>query len=419
MGAIPISRRCRCMASCSRSRTLRTKDMRSTAGGDARYDIDFPAAIRARRAAPHQGGDHLRQGRQHGIQRAGGRSRRPPRTRQDPAVRAGLPAQHLGRQPRESLRHHPLRFARLELGVGRVGQRQSGDGQPRRGDAGVVSRTGQPQCGGTHPSAQVDAGFQRGRHRRGYLLRPYRHPLPHDRGLRQGPRSLEGPGRGLLRPAGPVHDRAALVGAEHAVREPREDAGGTERARGHAHRHRARVHGVPGGPKAEEPIVAAAAREIKAVLGGRLGTTLVESSDPLWRGSRHRGHDDEFRRALARLVPLIMPDLLFRLGRTGSRCSRSLRRRSCRPSSCPGRSPVRHHAADRLRVELAEGRITPPSNLDIATIQEQELAMAFRFHLPIPDPPGRGLEGEGIRRRSSTCHAQCAIQVLGQDQRAA
>src|SRR3712207_5592610 len=33
-------------------------------------------------------------------------------------------------------------------------------------------------------------------------------------------------------------------------------------------------------------------------------------------------------------------------------------------------------------VELAEGRIAPPQSLDIATIQQQELAMAFRFHIP-------------------------------------
>jgi len=32
-------------------------------------------------------------------------------------------------------------------------------------------------------------------------------------------------------------------------------------------------------------------------------------------------------------------------------------------------------------VELAEGRVEPPSNLDMATIQDQALAMAFRFHL--------------------------------------
>jgi amidase len=35
--------------------------------------------------------------------------------------------------------------------------------------------------------------------------------------------------------------------------------------------------------KTEEPIVRAAAQEIKSVLGARLGATLVESSDPLWR----------------------------------------------------------------------------------------------------------------------------------------
>ena len=33
------------------------------------------------------------------------------------------------------------------------------------------------------------------------------------------------------------------------------------------------------------------------------------------------------------------------------------------------------------RIEMAEGRIAPPVNLDIATIQEQELAMSFRFHV--------------------------------------
>src|SRR5712691_5744896 len=74
----------------------------------------------------------------------------------------------------------------------------------------------------------------------------------------------------------------------------------------------------PHGSKAEEPIVTAAAKEIKAILGDRLGATLVESSHPLWK----RDHDVEamttdFVRALARLVPLIMPDLLFRLGRDG------------------------------------------------------------------------------------------------------
>ena len=38
----------------------------------------------------------------------------------------------------------------------------------------------------------------------------------------------------------------------------------------------------PVGSKTEEPIVNAATKEIKAVLGGQLGATLVESTDPLW-----------------------------------------------------------------------------------------------------------------------------------------
>src|SRR5882724_11752255 len=74
----------------------------------------------------------------------------------------------------------------------------------------------------------------------------------------------------------------------------------------------------PPGSKAEEPIVTAAAREIETILGGRLGATLVESSDPLWkRDPEIETMTPDFRRALARLAPLIMPDLLFRLGRDG------------------------------------------------------------------------------------------------------
>ena len=150
------------------------------------------ARSRAGRAAPQQGRDHLRQGGQHRIQRASGEPRRPPRARQGAAVDPGLPAQHLGRQPGESLRHDALGLARLELRLGRVGQRQSRHGEPRRGDARVLPRPGQPQRGGAHPSAQVDARVQRRRHRRRHLLRPQRHPVPHDRRLRQGPRRAEG-----------------------------------------------------------------------------------------------------------------------------------------------------------------------------------------------------------------------------------
>src|SRR5262249_38281096 len=71
----------------------------------------------------------------------------------------------------------------------------------------------------------------------------------------------------------------------------------------------------PTGSLTEGPIVTAAAGEIKSVLGGTLGATLVESTDPLWaRDPDLEVMKTDFRRALARLVPVFMPDLLFRLG---------------------------------------------------------------------------------------------------------
>src|SRR5581483_8405232 len=68
------------------------------------------------------------------------------------------------------------------------------------------------------------------------------------------------------------------------------------------------------GYKSDEPITAAAAKEIKEVLGGKLGATLVESSDPLWPPDPDiEPMKVDYRTALARLVPMFMPDILYRL----------------------------------------------------------------------------------------------------------
>jgi Asp-tRNA(Asn)/Glu-tRNA(Gln) amidotransferase A subunit family amidase len=139
----------------------------------------------------------------------------------------------------------------------------------------------------------------------------------------------------------------------------------------------------PPGSKTEEPIVAAAAKEIKTVLGGHLGVTLIESTDPLWQ----RDPDVEvmkvdFRRALAQLVPVFMPDLLFRIGRDGQPVFKEFAAAIVPTEFQPGKvfgtgtmQPIDYCVA------LAEGRIAPPKNLDLATVQYQELAMAFRFHI--------------------------------------
>ena len=84
-----------------------TKDMRSTGGGDARYDIDFPARDHTLVAQlRQQGRHHLRQGEHDRIQRraAGdpGGTHLPDKVLR---VDARLPAQHVGRQPVQRLRH--------------------------------------------------------------------------------------------------------------------------------------------------------------------------------------------------------------------------------------------------------------------------------------------------------------------------
>ena len=140
----------------------------------------------------------------------------------------------------------------------------------------------------------------------------------------------------------------------------------------------------PPGSKAEEPIVTAAAAEIKTILAVKLGATLVESTDPLWvRDPDLEVMGTDFRRALARLVPVFMPDLLFRLGKDGlpvfKEFAQAIQPTEFVPGKVFGSGSMR--PIDYL-VELAEGRIPAPANLDIATIQDQELAMSFRFHIP-------------------------------------
>jgi len=137
------------------------------------------------------------------------------------------------------------------------------------------------------------------------------------------------------------------------------------------------------GEKATVPICTAAAAEIKAVLGEKLGATLVESADPLWERDRDlKAMNPDFRRALARLVPVFTPDLLFRFRPDGQPLFEEFAA-AIRPTEfAPGKvfgsgtmTPIDYCVA------LAEGGVAPPANLDIATIQEQELAMMFGFHV--------------------------------------
>jgi hypothetical protein len=78
-----------------------------------------------------------------------------------------------------------------------------------------------------------------------------------------------------------------------------------------------------------------------------------------------------------------MPDLLFRLRPDGTPLFPEVAEAIVPTAFMPGKvfgsgtmQPIDYCLA------LSEGTIAPPRNLDIAAIQQQELAMAFRFHIP-------------------------------------
>ena len=136
----------------------------------------------------------------------------------------------------------------------------------------------------------------------------------------------------------------------------------------------------------EVPITTAAAKEIKTVLGGKLGAALVESSDPLWTPDPDiEQMTIDYRVALARLVPVLMPDILFRLDDAGQPLFKEFAA-AIEPTEF---QPGKEFGSGTMKpmdymVELAEGRIKPPSNLDLATVQHQAQQTAFRFHINHP-----------------------------------
>ena len=136
------------------------------------------------------------------------------------------------------------------------------------------------------------------------------------------------------------------------------------------------------GIKATEPIIMAAAKEIKAVLGDRLGATLVESSEPLFPDDPAiENMKTDFTRALARLIPVFMPDILFRVNNAGKPVFPDVAATVKPTEFVPGKTfGTGKMAPIDYLVALAEGTVPAPSNLNIRTVQQQEESMAFRFH---------------------------------------
>jgi amidase len=362
-----------------------TKDMRTTAGGDARYDIDFPAR------------DHVL------VEQL--------RAKGAIIFAKAVNTEYNGRAGNPGGRHNPVKVLPSTLGY----QRSTWGGNPANPyDTTRAASLGSSSGSGVSVSANLVMASL-GEETRASCRGPANHNavalvLPHKSMLgfnggaigadiycdRSGILcrtiadcakvldALKDPAHGYYDPRDPYTTvpRSSILGTSYASHARSAGAHGALRGVRIGIVRESMVHAR--GSKTEEPIVSAAAREIETMLGGCLGATLVESSDPSWtRDAGVEAMTTDFRRALAQLVPILMPDLLFRLGRDGKPLFKELAEAIVPTEFAPGKvfgtgamQPIDYCVA------LAEGRIALPVNLDIATIQEQELAMAFRFHVP-------------------------------------
>ena len=362
-----------------------TKDMRTTAGGDARYDIDFPAR------------DHIL------VEQL--------RNKGAIIFAKAVNTEYNGRAGNPGGRHKPERVLPSTLGY----QRSTWAGNPANPyDTARAASLGSSSGSGVSVSANLVMASL-GEETRASCRGPANHNavaliLPHKSllGFNGGAigadiycdrsgilcrtiadcakvlDALKDPVTGYYDPRDPFTTvpRASVLSAPYARHTTMSgEPGGLEGIRLGIIRE-SMVY--PTGSKTEVPIVTAAAQEIKTILGGRLGATLVESTDPLWQPDPDlETMQTDFRRALARLVPLFMPELLFRLGPDGQPVFKEFAAAIVPTEFMPGTffGTGTMQSIDYC-IALAEERLVPPANLDLATIQEQELAMTFRFHLP-------------------------------------
>jgi Asp-tRNA(Asn)/Glu-tRNA(Gln) amidotransferase A subunit family amidase len=360
-----------------------TKDMRSTGGGDAAYDIDFPAR------------DHLlvEQLRKKGAI----------------ILAKAVNTEYNGRAGDPGGRHAPKKVLPSVLGY----QRSTWAGNPSN----VYDTTRAASLGSSSGSAvSVSANLvmcSLGEETRASCRGPSNHNsvaliLPHKAMLGFDGGAI---GADIYCDRTGIHARTiadcakvldALKDPADGYYDPRDPYTTVPRSsvlsEGYA-RH-ANASGAPGtlngmrigivresmlnpGVKAAEPITNAAAHEIRVILGDTLEATLVESSDPLWKPDREiEQMKVDFRRALARLVPVFMPDILFRLTSDGKPLFAEFAAAIVPTEFEPGKvfgsgtmQPIDYCVA------LADGLIQPPSNLDVSTVQQQELAPTFRYHI--------------------------------------
>ncbi|MCC6533430.1 MAG: amidase [Burkholderiales bacterium] len=357
-----------------------TKDMRTTGGGDAAYDIDFPAR-------DHALVDQLR--------------------KKGAIVYAkAVNTEYNGRAGNPGGRHHPRKVLPSVLGY----QRASWGGNPSNVyDTSRAASLGSSSGSGVSVSANlvmVSLGEEtrascRGpaNHNACALILPHKALLGFDGGALGADIYCDRSGilaRTLADCAQVLDALKDPVNGYYDARDPYTtvprsavlDSGYAVHAKPLASLRGMRIGIVRESMlnpavRAVEPIVTAASREIKAVLGTRLGATLVESSHRLWqRDPEVEPMTVDFRRALARLVPVFMPDILFRLTPSGDPLFPEVAAAIAPTEFAPGKvfgagsmQPIDYCVA------LADELVAPPAGLDIATVQQQELAPTFRYHV--------------------------------------
>jgi len=137
------------------------------------------------------------------------------------------------------------------------------------------------------------------------------------------------------------------------------------------------------GIEADEPIVTAAVKEIKDVLGRQLGATLVESSDPLWPDDPDiENMKTTYTRALAEMVPVFFPAILYRLNGAGTPLFPEFAAMIKPTEFARGKTFGSGTMAPiDYMVGLAEGTIPPPKNLNIRFMQQvPDESLTFKFH---------------------------------------
>ncbi len=137
------------------------------------------------------------------------------------------------------------------------------------------------------------------------------------------------------------------------------------------------------GVRADEPAVDAAVKEIEEVLGGYLGATLVESVDPLWPDDPDiENMGPSYTDALAEMVPVLFPDMLYWLDGDGQPRFPDFAAKIMPTEFAPGvtfgsgmLSPIDY------MVNLAEGTEPPPAGFGIRSILTLGFSNAMKFHI--------------------------------------